>query len=135
MTTADPNTMPDLEKFLLRKIAWDILPHDQRAVPIMDSLGLVPASADVANVEMHESHNRAAKTLPIGELVTTYSSMATAVLGASMLAHREDLNPATTQVYMQMTFDMIRVAVFAIIGMLLETDALRLGMNQVPLNG
>lgn len=127
----DPGPLPDLHKFLMRKMAWDMLPHDGRAPRIMEGLGLAPASADVAEIEMNESHLRTAKLAPIGELVTTYASMATAVLGSSMMSHRGDVSPETAQVYMQMTFDMIRVATFAIIGLLIETDALRLGTNQV----
>lgn len=131
----NPAEFPDLHKFLMRKMAWDMLPHDERAVQIMAGLGLTPASTDVSDVEMHESHLRTAKTAPIGELVTTYASMATAVLGASMMSHRDDVNPETAQMYMQMTFDMIRTSSFAIIGMLVETDALRLGTNQVHQHG
>jgi len=127
----DPGPMPDLHNFLMRKMAWDMLPHNDHAVEVMKGLGLFPASSDVAEIEMNESHLRSGKVAPISELVTTYASMATAILGASVMAHRDDVHPETAQVYMQMTFDMIRVAAFAIIGMLIETDALRLGTNQV----
>lgn len=129
--TVDPSTLPDLHPYLLRKIAWDILPHDDKAVGVMEALGLVPASTDVSEIEKRESQMRAAKTSSIGALVTTYASMATGVLGAATMAQRDDVTQETVQVYMQMTFDMIRVAAFAIIGMLIETDALRLGTNQV----
>lgn len=131
----NPAQVPDLHNFLMRKMAWDMLPHDERALTVMEGLNLIPASTDVVEVEMRESHLRTAKLAPIGDLVSTYASMATAIFGASMMSHRTDVSPETAQVYMQMTFDMVRVASFAIIGMLMETDALRLGMNQVQHSG
>lgn len=131
----NPGPLPDLTKFLLRKMAWDILPHDEDAAGVMKILNLEPASADVVAIEVAESHKRVAATAPIGELVNTYASMATAVLGASVMAKAGTTDPDTTQVFMQHTFDMIRIAVFAIIGLLVEAGQLRIEPIRTAVNG
>jgi hypothetical protein len=69
---------------LLRKVAWDVLPCNE-VQTMLPALTLHPSSAEGAEVEHHDSHQRIGRLAPLEDHIAVYSAMAARVAAASAL--------------------------------------------------
>jgi hypothetical protein len=125
--TADENA--DALNFVRRKMIWDLLPPDDTDC-IFNDFGLTPASEDVAALEHQESLVRQRFLGTLAPAVDVYASMASEIIGATMM-HNVDISPEDRHSIHTQNFGVVRPAVYAVIGQLLETGLLKMGDNKV----
>lgn len=113
--------------FLLRKVAWDVLPCEE-AKDYLRVLGLVPASYEGAEVEHQDSHVRMALQEPLRERIAVFSELSAKVLAALALKLTEDPEPGElVELVITQFTQTIQVGASVIIANLLEQGQLQLG--------
>jgi hypothetical protein len=131
MDTELPDGVFDETLLVKRKIAWDIIPHDE--VPAtLDALGMVVGDQDVLDLEHQESHARQSPLLPMSLFVQAFTALATDVYSTAYLrpVEDEDLGAAAEEIkqrFLDQNFEIARAVVFAVLGQLVENGFLQPG--------
>jgi hypothetical protein len=122
----DPGFL-DMTPLIRRKIAWDMLPPDEVA-PVLDAMGMAVGSGDILEREYQESIQRQRELTPLLPIIAVLSGLATEVFGTAYMrpVHAEDIASGAAERFNEQNFQVIRSSVFAIIGQLLESGALRM---------
>jgi hypothetical protein len=129
-----PDGYVDMTPVVRRKIAWDMLPHDE-VIPTFEALGIVIGSHDVLTLEHQESEARQQSMMPLLPLGQVLAGIATEVFGAAYLRPVPDgeITDDMKARFNEQNFQVIRSAVFAVIGQFLESGMLRMaGPAGVP---
>jgi len=74
-----------LNDAMLRRMVWDLIPHEDIGTEYYDAVGLGPIEDDVAEMEHDAAHDRYDNLEPILPLVTTLGNMAGNVIAQAIL--------------------------------------------------
>ncbi len=120
---------------MLRKYAWDIIPCDAVSA-FLPVVGLIPSSAEGAQVEHADSHQRLDKQLPVQPLIAIHAAFAARVTAAFAL--RMDINEYEDGLVEGVTkqfAETIHVGATTMIAQLIEDGYLQLGPKARPAEG
>lgn len=126
---------PDMRALLLRKLAWDVFPHDNDIVrEVQQQLGLVPSDEDGLDFEHDQSDTRINRLAPLAPALRNLSRLAAEVTGLYMIFVMEAHADAELEIpeeflegFTQQNTEIIFESVHSILCHLLDVGALAYG--------
>lgn len=121
-------------QMLAKRLLWDIVPCG--AVPsYIPLMGLVPDSADVADMEHQASHARLERIRPIADLLEIFSPLVSGITASAMLVNSgtETMEPELASALQKHHAYVVQVSLQAVIAELLDmgvlsyTDGVQIG--------
>ncbi len=111
----------DVVPSVRRKLAWDMIPHDEVA-SFLPHLGLLPSSKEGSETEHLNSHVREHNAELVRELVQVYSALTADILGTVLLPDSAECPVTEDQrkQFTQQNFTIINTAAFAMISQFLD---------------
>ena len=131
----EPELMIDPRPLLLKRLVWDIFPHDPDVVrEAQHRLGLIPDDAEGLEVEHSASDTRVNRVAPLTAALHTLSGYAAEVIGhylvASLEATDDDAELPDDEFFgrfARQNSEVIYDSVLAIIAHLMDTGVLEYG--------
>lgn len=118
----------DALPLLIRRIAWDVVPHDQ-VESVFPKLGLVPASDEVFEMEHEDSHRRIDLCDPLVVHIEMFAEITNQVIKAAMVNAVEDdpsgISMAYLDLLMQQNLSVMRRGIYATLAQLLDTGVIK----------